>query len=53
MSFHDLIGSCSPAPWSRRRLLTAGGLGMLGLTMPRILRASEAANTEKLIARAK
>lgn len=50
---HDLLGSCSPAPWSRRRLLTAGGLGMLGLTMPRILRANDAANTEKLIARAK
>ena len=49
----DSVGSCSPAPWSRRRLLTAGGLGMLGLTMPRILRASEAVVTEKMIARAK
>jgi len=49
----DLIGSCSPAPWSRRRLLTAGGLGMFGLTMPRLLRANEAAGMDKLIARAK
>ncbi|HYF37025.1 MAG TPA: DUF1501 domain-containing protein, partial [Prosthecobacter sp.] len=53
MSDSASVGSCSPAPWSRRRLLTAGGLGMFGLTMPRILRASEAAGAEKLIARAK
>ncbi len=49
----DLLGSCSPAPWSRRRLLSAGGLGLFGLTQPRLLRANEAAGADKLIARAK
>ncbi len=49
----DPIGSCSPAPWSRRRLLSAGGLGLFGLTQPRLLRANDLAGADKLIARAK
>lgn len=53
MSRFASVGSCSPAPWSRRRLLTVGGLGMFGLTQPRILRAEAAGVTEKLIAKAK
>lgn len=53
MSVHDPIGSCAPAPWSRRRLLSAGGLGMLGLTMPRFLHARETAGLDKLVTKAR
>jgi hypothetical protein len=49
----DPIGACSAAPWSRRRLLSAGGLGLFGLTQPRLLRANDLAGADKLIARAK
>lgn len=31
------------APWSRRDLIKVGGLGLLGLSLPRLLRAEEAA----------
>lgn len=34
-------------------MLRAGGLGMFGLTMPRLLRAAEAARGERLVARAR
>ena len=44
-------GACSPL--SRRQLLSAGGLGMFGLTMPRFLRAVEHQPLEKLVAKAK
>ncbi len=52
--FTNFSGACSrSAPITRRRLLSAGGLGMLGLTMPRFLRATEQQGLEKLVARAK
>ncbi len=38
---------------SRRSILRVGGLGMLGLTMPRLLRASDAEVKAKLVAKAK
>jgi len=38
---------------SRRHALKVGGLGLLGLNMPAILRAADATQTEKLIAKAK
>ena len=34
-----------PNPWNRRSILRAGGAGMLGLSMPRLLQATERASS--------
>ena len=42
----DPISRCAgPAPFSRRRVLQAGGASMLGLGLPRLLRAERGART--------
>src|SRR4051794_3826240 len=38
-----------PAPISRRRLLEVGAASMLGLTLPRLLRAADAASADACI----
>ena len=49
--FSNPTGACSPsAPVTRRRLLSAGGLGMFGLTMPRFLRGADAQQAAALAA---
>ncbi len=49
------IGACSPLhSLSRRRILSAGGLGLFGMTLPRMLRAAAAEGAlKKLAPRAK
>lgn len=49
--FH--CGSMDALRFSRRHLLRVGGLGMLGLTLPNLLRAEQAARNKGITARAK
>ena len=39
---HAVHGGFEAVEFARRRLLAAGGLGLLGLTLPRLLRAEAA-----------
>jgi hypothetical protein len=45
--------SFASALLSRRHALKVGGMGLLGLNMPTLLRAADAKQTEKLVAKAK
>jgi len=50
---HQACGGFSAQRFARRRLLAAGGLGLLGLTLPRLLRAEAAPAASRPKARAK
>ena len=50
---HPVPGRFAAEQFARRRLLAAGGLGLLGLTLPRLLRAEAAPSASRPKARAK